>query len=166
MNIVPAVPGDLDEAREAYAHGRRIQRSQGTLGWPEFNDATILAEIHDGRLLRVMDGAAPAGVFSVTYNDSAIWGNRERGAHIYLHRIARAESFRGRGLLDAIFRWADEHCRSLGREGLRMDTWASNHALIAIYARYGFSFVGHQHIGVDPGLAAHYHNNDFALLEK
>ena len=166
MNIVPAVPGDLDEARAAYAHGRRIQRDQGTLGWPEFSDAAIIAEINEGRLFRVMDDGAPAGVFSVTYDDSAIWADLERGAHIYLHRIARAESFTGRGLLDAIFRWADEHCRSIDREGLRMDTWASNHALIAIYARYGFRLVGHQHIGVDLRLAAHYHNNDFALLEK
>jgi GNAT superfamily N-acetyltransferase len=166
LRIEAATPGDLGDVKDAYAHGRRIQRDQGTLGWPEFTDAAILAEINDGRLFKVHDGDALAGVFSVTYDDGPIWGARERGAHIYIHRIARAASFTGRGLLDAIFAWSDGHCASLGRDGLRMDTWASNIALIKIYERHGFQLLGFQHIGQDPRLAAHYHDNDFALLER
>ena len=49
-----------------------------------------MAEIRAGRLRRVVDGPALAGVFSLAYEDGAIWGERERGAHVYLHRIARA----------------------------------------------------------------------------
>ncbi|MFL5576801.1 MAG: hypothetical protein ACJ79S_12610, partial [Gemmatimonadaceae bacterium] len=56
--------------------------------------------------------------------------------------------------------------RALGRAGLRMDTWASNEALVAFYERQGFRVVGRRRIGVEPRLPAHYHGNEFTLLEE
>jgi ribosomal protein S18 acetylase RimI-like enzyme len=134
--------------------------------WPEFADAAILQEIGAGRLMRVLDGDVVAGVFSVAYEDPAIWGEQERGAHVYLHRIARAAEYRGRGLIDAVLAWALPECRTLGREGLRMDTWASNEALIGYYVRLGFRPVGRQRIAPDPRLPLHYHGVELALLER
>ena len=166
MRVEPATPADLPAARAAYAHGRRLQREQGSTVWPEFADAAILAEIDAGRLLRVLDGAAVAGVFSVAREDPAIWGELERGAHVYLHRIARAPAWRGRGLIDAVLAWAAGECRALGREGLRMDTWASNDALVAYYRRLGFALVGRRRIAPDAPLPAHYHGTELALLER
>ena len=166
MRIEPATPDDLDAARAAYAHARAIQQAQGSTSWPVFPDAAILAEIADGRLYRVLDGDALAGVFSVAYDDAAIWGERERGEHLYLHRIARAASYAGRGLVAAVLDWADARCRALGRAGLRMDTWASNDALVAYYGRFGFELVARIRIGVEPRLPPHYHGGEFALLER
>jgi ribosomal protein S18 acetylase RimI-like enzyme len=165
MQIEPATPDDLAAARAAYAHAREIQRQEGSTLWPEFGDASILAEIAAGRLLRVIDGGALVGVFSVAYDDAAIWGERERGEHVYLHRIARAAGSSVRGLFGAVLAWALEHCRGLGRRGLRMDTWADNTALIAYYERQGFRVVGRRRIGSDPRLPPHYHGNEFTLLE-
>jgi ribosomal protein S18 acetylase RimI-like enzyme len=68
--------------------------------------------------------------------------------------------------MDAILAWAGEQCRALGRTELRMDTWASNTALIAFYERRGFRLVGQRRIGVDQRLPPHYHGNQFALLER
>ena len=82
MQVQPATAMDLAAVRTAYAAGRRMQREQGAIVWPEFPDETILAEIQAGRLLRVVDGVAVVGVFSVVYEDPAIWGELERGAHI------------------------------------------------------------------------------------
>jgi len=166
VRVEPAAPADLAAAREAYAHGRRLQREQGSSVWPEFPDAAILAEIAEGRLLRVVDGGAAAGVFSVAWEDPAIWGELERGAHVYLHRIARAPAWGGRGLIDAVLAWAGEACRARGREGLRMDTWASNDALVAYYRRLGFALVGRRRIAADARLPAHYHGTELALLER
>jgi ribosomal protein S18 acetylase RimI-like enzyme len=112
-----------------------------------------------------MDGNALVGVFSVSYEDEAIWGAHERGEHIYLHRIARAATYPGRGLIGAVLAWARVQCRTLGRAGLRMDTWASNEALVAYYERQGFRVVGRRRIGMEPRLPAHYHGNEFTLLE-
>lgn len=165
MRVEPAAPDHLSAVRAAYADARTIQRSQRGVLWPEFPDAAILDEIAAGRLLRVIEGDALAGVFSVAYEDPAIWGERERGAHVYLHRIARAATYPGRGLLDAVLAWARARCLALGREGLRMDTWASNAALIAYYERRGFHLVGRRRLPADARLPAHYHGIEVALLE-
>ena len=87
-------------------------------------------------------------------------------AHIYRHRIARASSYAGRGLMVVVLDWADARCRSLGRDGIRMDTWARNTSLIDFYGRFGFRLVGHRRIDADSPLPAHYHDREFALLER
>lgn len=166
MRVEPATPANLAEIRATYADGRARQREQGSPVWPEFTDRAILDEIEAGCLLRVVDSAALVGVFSVAYEDAAIWGHYERRAHIYLHRIARASAFPGRGLVDAVLRWALAHCETLGREGLRMDTWASNAALIAFYETLGFTLLGQRRMEADARLPAHYHGIELALLER
>ena len=166
MRVEPATPEDLPAVRAAYADGRAIQREQGSSVWPEFTDAAILDEVAAGRLYHVMDGDTLAGVFSITHEDAAIWGEYEQGTHIYLHRIARAAGYHGRGLMDAILRWATAECARRECAGLRMDTWSSNAALIAYYQQLGFSLVGRRRLGADPRLPAHYHGVELALLER
>jgi GNAT superfamily N-acetyltransferase len=167
MRVEPATAGDLPAARAAYADARAIQREQGAILWPEFTDASILAEVAAGRLLRVTDDdGALVGVFSVADEDEAIWGERERGEHLYLHRIARAAAYPGRGLIGAVLAWARARRVALGRAGLRIDTWASNAALVAFYERQGFRVVGRRRIGAEPRLPAHYHGTELTLLES
>jgi hypothetical protein len=165
MLIEAATPRDLAVVRAIYDYARDVQRARHSIQWPEFSDATILSEIEKGRLMRVSAGDAISGIFSVAYEDPAIWGPHERGVHIYLHRIARAAASPA-GLVDLILVWADAECQRLGREGLRMDTWARNTALIAFYGERGFRLVEERRLGDDPSLAAHYHGNSFALLER
>jgi ribosomal protein S18 acetylase RimI-like enzyme len=170
MRVEPATPADLPTVRAAYAEGRRMQREQGSTVWPEFPDSAILDEIAAGRLLRVVDDEsdddAVVGVFSVADADPAIWADHERGAHVYLHRIARTADYRGRGLIDAVLAWAHARCAALGREGVRMDTWASNAALIGYYQRLGFRLLERRRIAPDPRLPPHYHGIELALLEQ
>ncbi len=166
MRVEPATVADLPPVRAIYADARSIQRDQGAILWPEFTEASILAQMETGRLFRVVDEDMLVGVFSVAYEDEAIWGALERSEHIYLHRIARAAAYPGRGLLGAVLTWARAHCRSLERAGLRMDTWASNEALVALYVRQGFHVVGRRRIGTDPRLPVHYHGTELTLLEE
>lgn len=157
---------DLPDVRAAYEHARAMQRGRGAIVWPEFTDDAILQEIDEQRLFRAVVAGALAGVFTVVYEDSAIWGSLERGEHLYLHRIARAAACPSRGLVDAVLSWATERCRSLGRVGLRMDTWAGNSALIEFYRQRGFHLVEERRLDADPRLPPHYHGNTFALLER
>lgn len=166
VRIDPATPRDLTDIRAAYEHGRSTQHEQGSIVWPEFSDAAILQEIEKKQLFRVSLDGVTVGVLSVADEDPAIWGPHERGAHLYLHRIARAAIYPGRGLMDAILTWAGHRCTALGRDGLRMDTWASNTTLIAFYQRRGFHLVEERRLGEDPRLPPHYHGNAFALLER
>jgi ribosomal protein S18 acetylase RimI-like enzyme len=165
VRIEQATPADLAAIRAAYADGRARQLEQGSPLWPEFSDSAILAEIASGAQHRVVDDGALVGVFSVVYEDAALWGDRERRAHIYLHRIARASTYPGRGLLDAVLAWAQARGEELGLEGLRMDTWASNEALIALYGKRGFNVVGRTRIPNDSPLP-HYRGLELALMER
>jgi ribosomal protein S18 acetylase RimI-like enzyme len=166
MHVVPATPADLSEVRAAYADARALQAAHLAFQWPEFPDSWILDQMVAGLLFRVLDGDALVGVFTVAYEDPAIWGELERGAHIYLHRFARAASYRGRGLVSAIVAWAIARCEALGREGLRLDTWGHNDALIAFYEAHGFTLIDKRTMGSDPRLSPHYDGLHLALLER
>jgi GNAT superfamily N-acetyltransferase len=167
VKVEPATAGDLPMIRVAYGNGRALQRETGSSVWPEFSDAAILREVERGDLFRVIDAdGAVAGVFTVAHEDPAIWGDLERGSHIYLHRIARAPDWPGRGLMEPILSWTVDRCRLLGREGIRIDTWGENTPLISFYESRGFILVQRRRIGVDPRLPLHYHGGEFALLER
>jgi RimJ/RimL family protein N-acetyltransferase len=168
MQVEFATPDDLPVVRAAYADARATQRQQGSIVWPEFTDAAILSEMAAGNLFRIVDADSMAGLFSVAYEDPAIWGERERGEHIYLHRIARAAGYRGKGgLIGTVIAWACAQCQTLGRTGLRMDTWASNTALTTYYQRCGFDLVGQRRLAIDSRLPPQYYDGiELALLER
>lgn len=166
MRVELASRADLNAVRGAYANAKATQRQQHAPEWPGFSDESILREIDDGRLYRIMDGATIAGVFTVAYDDAAIWGDLERGAHIYLHRIARTELRASGRIMDTVMDWANASCEELGREGLRIDTWAANPALVAYYGTFGFSLLTTRRMGDDPRLPPHYHGLELALLER
>lgn len=166
MRVEPATPAHLAEVRAVYADARARKVAHRVPEWPEFTEQSILDEMQSGRLFRVLDGDTLVGVFSVAYEDPAIWGERERGAHIYLHRIARGSAYPGRGLVDVVLAWALDHCKALGREGLRIDTWGHNDALIAFYESHGFVLLGKRTMGADPRLAPYYDGLHLALLER
>lgn len=163
--ITPADLACLPAVQAAYAAARELQRAAGSTLWPDFGLEAVRVEIDAGRLYRVDGVASLWGVFSVAYADPAIWGERECGQHVYLHRIARDPGGPARGLMAVVLAWGRAHCRELGRRALRMDTWASNEALIAVYERLGFRRVGRRRLGADPRLPPHYHGEEFALLE-
>lgn len=157
---------DLAPIQAIYAHARTLQRSRGVEAWPEFSAQSILEEIDGEQLLCVETKHGLAGVFSVAYDDAALWGDRERNDHVYLHRIAKSANVQLNGLVDVVLAWAAEHCRECGRSGLRMDTWASNATLIALYESRGFRLVDRIHVEHDARLPAQYQENDFVLLEE
>jgi ribosomal protein S18 acetylase RimI-like enzyme len=137
LRVTRATLGDLAAVRAIYADGRVRQSAQGSTVWPEFGDDAIRREIDRHQLFLIVEGLALAGVFSVAYEDGAIWGERENGTHVYLHRIVRARTYSGGRIVDAVLEWAEAQCRALGRAGLRMDTWADNRQLIAYYETVG-----------------------------
>ena len=157
---------DLRDIRAAYEHARAMQRDTGFSIWPVFPDATILDEISKGQLYRVIIEDSIVGVFSIAHEDPAIWGSHECGRHLYLHRVARAAGYPGRGLMDVVLEWVADECTRLGRDGIRLDTWATNTVLIDFYLRRGFHLVEERRLGADARLSPHYHHNSFALLER
>ena len=164
MNVELASLDDLPGIQAAYTEGRRRQRERGNVVWPEFSDASLRAEVRARKLFRVAHGDEMVGTFAITYEDPVVWGERERGAHVYLHRIARGPSGASRGLLSCIVGWACAHSRELRREGIRMDTAAESRQLVEYYEQTGFVVVDRRVIA-DPSLPAHYDGREVALLE-
>jgi len=165
-HIGPASPGDLPAIRAAYEAARILQERTGSRVWPAFDDQSILADVAAERVFCVFRGEALAGVFTMVDADPIIWGELERGAHLYLHRIARAAGCTVNGLFDVVLRWARLVAQSLGKEGIRMDTWASNAALIEYYKRHGFILIDRRTMPQGCDLPPHYYGTELALLEK
>lgn len=167
ITIARATADDLALLKRIYADAAEIQRAQGAPEWPPFADAQLLGEIGERRIFIVSDRGSVAGIFTLAYDDPWIWeGEREeREAYVYLHRIARPLQYSGRGFLDVVLEWVWTHARALGRRGLRIDTWADNPALVSLYERKGFTFVGTRRLPHDPRLLPHYHGIELALLE-
>ena len=165
MHVTPAAAADLSAVRAVYHEGARLQRAAGGAVWPPFPDKAILAEIRERRLMRVDGADGHIGVFTVAYEDPLIWGERERGRHLYLHRIARAPGAEARGLTAAVVAWAFAEARRRGFEGVRLDTWADNERLTAHYERAGFVRVGRTAIPSGAPLLPHYAGIEVVLLE-
>lgn len=165
MHVEPASGDDLPRIQDAYAAARRRQRECGMHVWPEFSDAALLAKVRARQLFLVVDNDVLAGTFAISYQDQAVWGERERGAHVYLHRIARSSSLAVRGLLPCVVAWACAHSRDVQREGIRMDTAADSRRLVAYYEQTGFAVVGRRTLGQDPALPNYYYGAEVVLLE-
>lgn len=166
VRIRPAMPADLPAVRAAYESARILQERTGSKVWPTFADDAILREIADQHVFGVFKGATLAGVFTLLDADPVIWGDLERGEHLYIHRMARAAGCTLPGLIESILRWARQACQALGRAGIRMDTWASNAALVDYYQRHGFHVVERRTMPAESSLPPHYHGLELVLLER
>ena len=165
IRVEPASRPALHAVRAAYAAARAIQRSQGPVVWPEFSDESIVSQMDAGELFCVYEDGELLGVFTVAWEDEAIWGDLERGAHLYLHRLARSMTRSSRSLVSVVLEWAHAECRRRGRAGLRLDTWADNEVLVSMYERHGFHLVERRRMGTDSRLSPHYRGTELALLE-
>lgn len=107
-----------------------------------------------------------AGYFSVALSDGLIWGAKERGDAIYIHRMCVNPACKGGNLTLSILEWARVHASSLGRKFVRMDTWADNKRLVHYYIDCGFHYIGDRQLGEVPELPSHYSNTNLALFQN
>jgi len=165
--IVPSQPAHLEEFRRHWDAARAFQAARNLPQSPVFPEEQLRRDMADGGHFRgVREDDTCVGFFSVTLSDTPIWGEREQGDAIYIHRMCVNPAARGAGFSADVLIWARGHAASLGRERVRMDTWASNRALVDYYRRCGFEFIGLQDIGHDPALSSHYHGITLALFEN
>jgi len=64
---------------------------------------------------------------------------------LIVHRLAVLPEFRGRGLANALFAFAEEQARARGLRGLRSDTYSRNPVMNALFAKRGWKRVGTLH---------------------
>ncbi len=146
---------------DAIAHQKKVFHKH----WAGFERSLIEKEIAEQRQWKIVMGDDIACIFAVTYNDAAIWRERDSDPSIYIHRIVTNPDFRGSAFVRDIVAWAIPFCVQNGKKFIRMDTWADNPKLIAYYQTFGFKYMGDTQPENVDGLPKHYSGNPLALFE-
>src|ERR1044071_3288142 len=126
MEILPAVTADTSRIFELYDKAIVFQQTVFDKTWISFAPEQVSTEIAEQRLWTIVDDGQIANIFSITYNDPILWGERSNAAAMYIHRIVTDPDFRGRGYVRAITDWARQHATENGLRFVRMDTWSDN----------------------------------------
>ena len=165
MEILPAVGDDTPKIFELYDKAIAFQRTVFDKTWISFAPEQVATEIAQERLWKIVDDGRIANIFSVTYHDPILWGERSSAPAIYIHRIVTDPAFRGRGYVQAITDWAKLHAKEKGLRFVRMDTWSDNQKLLDYYQNCGFKFLGNVTPEESETLPPHYRGLSLALLE-
>ena len=154
-----AAEDDLDDilliVRQArnYLRKNRVDQWQGD--YP--NAEAFRIDISRGDCYVVTYGGKTAAFFSLsshpekTYDSLTDGKWRTDGPYCVLHRSAVAAEFRGSGLADMIFRFADEITLARGRNVIRVDTHRKNKAMQELLKRCGYSYRGNILVSVEEG---------------
>lgn len=165
MEILRTSRDDLEIMRVMWNEALQFQKEGGNPVWPEFPEELIVSEIESDLNYKLTSGGKILCYFSVVFSDPVIWGEKEKGDALYLHRGVTASEFRGLGLTRFIFEWARVKAKLINRKYIRIDTWGSNRELINYYTRAGFRHIGYRELGETPDLPAHYNNLRLAIFE-
>jgi GNAT superfamily N-acetyltransferase len=159
-------PADIDTIFQLFDSAIEYQKKNGYDLWPQFERKLIEAEIAEKRHWKILHNGTVACIFSVMYSDPVIWGaEKNADPAVYLHRITINPSYKGKGMMNIIRQWAEDHARQNGKKFVRMDTWGNNESLKSYYISCGFSYIGRQHLVQAPGLPAHYGGSVLSLFE-
>ena len=123
MEISKTSPDDLGTMRNMWDAAVTFQKDTGNPVWPGFPENLMLKEIEDGLNYKITSENIILCYFSIAFSDPVIWGEREKGDALYLHRGVTNPAFRGLGLTHFIFEWARVMARLTGRKYIRIDTW-------------------------------------------
>ena len=165
MEVVHTEIGDLDQIFKFFDESIKYQEKKGFPVWKNYDKRAILRDIENKNQYKVVADSQAAMVFSVCYTDKVIWRALDAGTSIYLHRIVVNPEFKGKKLFGVILDWAINHARKNELTSVRMDTWASNPAIIEYYKTFGFEFVEFYTTPDTAELPVHNRNLALALLE-
>jgi RimJ/RimL family protein N-acetyltransferase len=164
MTIKPSTLEDFDTIFEFYDRAMAFQKTKFDKQWQGFEPTLIQKEIAEGRQWKIIIDDEIACVFAITFEDEAIWKEKNSDKSIYFHRIVSHEKYKGQHLVKDIANWGKIYAAKNNIDYLRMDTWGDNEKLIAYYQKCGFDFLGI----ITPdykGLPKHYEGITLSLFE-
>ena len=166
MEIINSSIEDIDKIFFLYDDAIEYQKKVFYKHWGGFERRLIEREIKENRLWKIIIDNEIACVFSLSFNDSLFWKEKDNQPSIYIHRIAINSKFRGSGFMFPIMEWSRQYCKTNGKEFIRMDTWGDNPKLINYYVKCGFNHIETVILDKIEGLPIHYIKNEtLALLE-
>lgn len=165
VKIINTIPEDLETIFEFFESAITYQKKNTYPVWKGYDKNALIKDINDGNQYKIMIGTRIAMLFSVCYSDPLIWGERENGTALYLHRIVVNPDFKGKKLFSMVLAWSIFHGRLNNLRLVRMDTWAENSIIINYYKSFGFRFVDECTTPDSTELALQNRNLRVALLE-
>jgi GNAT superfamily N-acetyltransferase len=165
MIILQSNLQDLPTILSLYESAIAHQKKVFTKYWQPFDPKLIEREIQEKRQWKMVVDNEIACIFAITYNDPAIWKEKDADPSIYLHRIVTHPSHRGKFFVKDIIQWARLFCKQEGKRFIRMDTFGDNDKLIQYYVSCGFNFLGLTTVEAGAGLPKHYDNATLSLFE-
>jgi hypothetical protein len=142
MQALPCSVEDVNTILRLYDEARKLQVAKNTVIWPFFDEAFIKEEIQQGKHWKLIHNDVIACCWVITFQDPEIWGDRDNGLSIYIHRIVTDPAYRGNRFIDTIVAWAKVYTASLNKKHIRLDTWGQNQKLIDHYISAGFTNLG------------------------
>lgn len=146
---------------EAIAYQRRKKYNI----WKNYDKDLLRNEVRNKTQYKIVIDNKITMIFSVVYEDKLVWGDRDKGDAIYLHRIVVNPEFKGHRLFGAVLDWSIKHAANRNVKFVRMDTWGDNANIIKYYEGYGFTFIGHRRTPNSPELPIQHRGLYVALLE-
>lgn len=142
MEIENCSLNDINEILRLYKAARQLQTQRKMVVWPSFEDAFIENEIQERRQWKMVVDNVIVCNWAITFEDKEIWGEKDKGDAIYIHRICTNPKFRGNRYIDHIVNWAKAYASKTGKQYIRLDTLGNNTKLIEHYTSSGFAFLG------------------------
>lgn len=166
MEISNCQLSDLDDIFFLYGAARDLQTERGMVVWPVFERTLVERELRENRQWKITEQNTMACNWAVTFDDRAIWGERDQQDAVYIHRICTHPQFRGRRYIDVIVAWAKGYALQKGKRYVRLDTLGNNTRLIEHYTSSGFRFLGIWRLTDTATLPLHYQREpDCCLFE-
>lgn len=155
---------DLSKILHLYQTARELQQERNMVVWPHFPADFLLTEIQEKRQFKITVNGEIACNWAITFSDKEIWGHRDMGDAVYIHRICVHKDFRGNRYIDKIVAWAREFGRIKNKKYIRLDTLGNNTKLINHYTSAGFNFLGMFGLTDTQTLPKHYQDHPQCCL--
>src|SRR5215470_18681053 len=91
-----ALLSDIEVILDLYNKAIEFQKKVFHNSWLGFDREMVETEITEKRLWKIVEDGRVACIYSLTYADPLIWGERGHDSAMYIHRIVTNPDFRGR----------------------------------------------------------------------
>ena len=165
MDIKNCELSDIDDIVTLYKNAIAYQKTKKCAVWPMFSANDITLAINEKRQFKIIIENKTACIFTFTFQDKSIWGDKDQNDAVYIHKIATAANFKGKNLVNELIIFSKKYAKKHSKLFLRMDTVGENTGLIDYYTKCGFTFLGLNKLTSFTDLPKHYHNATVSLFE-
>lgn len=124
-----------------------IAKGEALWGSNETSYDELVRVAREGELVTGRVAGTLAACMYLHGEDTLFWPQAKPGEAFYIHRLAVARKYAGRGFAQAMLDWAEGETRAQGRFYLRLDC-EPRPKLLALYANAGFSRIDPEPIQV------------------